>query len=358
LGGSYGENASSNGYWRYLNGTPTPNYAYSGMNDNVALSASGHLELRGGRGRRIETRWAWNALELERTLAAHGLLLRPLSDEELQGLAEVLAALGAEYAWDFREQRLHDTKALVGYLAPLGLVHADDAAAAVVISDAYLQPANARLRGRELLALVEADDSAWWSGSDNQSTYSWGGSTGSSDQTGAAYAPAMGLGLLLTSSRPWTRVWQGDATARFDAYPYRTLAWGAGTETQSHPVSGALTAKVGCYPSERVSLSLQDQLGGGNARIEHWANSTWVEGYDHLALSNSLSLAFSCQLAYLLTTSLSVGWTSNLEYRWQQDYANGPSDPGWLAYRDHYQSQPYNINSTPSLSFNLTDRLF
>jgi hypothetical protein len=323
----------------------------------VEGNLSGHGEVRAGSGRRIETRWAWNALETERVLREHGTLLRPLSSDEEQQLAALLSKIGSEVSWDFREQRLHDTRVLWDFLVANGCVAANEPDAAVILSDTYLLGTASRLRGYEALVLAEVDAQAtsnyWYYKYSNSSTYPSGPYL-------SIQEPAAGLGLLVAWSRPSSRAWQLDAVERLDYFPHRVRQEALNSyETKTRALSSALTLNLGYFPNERVSLTLSEELKLASAQLDHAdLYGSWQDSYDDLAVHSFLSLAFNCKLAYAFAASLNVGWAYAADYRQKLSFPNMPTGVNVDAYNAYYNGQPYLASSGPSITASLNYRLF
>jgi len=327
--------------------------------NTILYQGQGSAALTLGLGRRRETRWAWNALELSRQLREHGALKRELTDGELQRLAERLARQGSGYAWDFQEQRIRDTKELGAWLAESGAVERVSSVAAVVLmSEAYLLPVHPRLKGAELLLVADDQAGVTMDHVHDVEPPDFHFSRPESD-FGPRSADGPGVGLRWAWSRPLSRAWQCDLTQGWRYAPFQGIAANSATATAlvgERVLSCTTQALISYIPNARWSLSAGASLAYCNGRWEEWTGAgQWRTAYDQSAWSGGLGLDYQCQLASTLTVTLSASW------QWDVAYRSGESFGAAGSILDQYltwQGQPWSYHSSPSLSFTLSRRIF
>jgi hypothetical protein len=351
LNGAFTESQAESGHpSRYVG-------AYGNKSDVVAAE---HLELRAGFGRRVETRWAWNALETVNVLRNAGLLLRPLSDGEMQDLAGLLAQIGSEYAWDFRDQRLRDTHRLWNFLTNLGCLAQSNPESVVVLSDTYLLWTSPRLRGQEALVVAEADDAAArFTGYNVQPFLS---NYGTPDYfQSRLFDVAPGLAVQADWSRPLDRQWQFDAVERLDYRPYQDGGQSPEREATFQNLASNLSLDVGYFPTERLSAVATDIVALNTAQVEDWSmlsGGSLTDSYHAFNFTNTFNLNFTCAYTYLFSVSLSGDAIYGLQSRWASFYAGTGSGPGQNAFNAYFAGQPYNTNWDFGASLSATYRLF
>jgi hypothetical protein len=326
------------------------NFSYATTWHQGSTDASGHIEARFGTGRRIDTRWAWNALETVQVLKDHGVLLRPLGGDEFQELSALLARLGSEYSWDFREQRLHDTRVLRDFLTALGCVAPDNPDATVILSDTYLLWNSARLRGGDFVALAEIDDQANLLAGYNVDPFNSPYGTANYFQKWAG-DPAPGVGIQCDWSRPLDRRWQFDASERLDYRPYQDESVDGERETAFQGFLNAGSLDLGFFPSERLEVILSDSITASSSQVQNWSALTGgnlMDSYDSSNFQNTIALTLNCQFTYAFSMSLSAGLISSLQTQW----GSVLTGPGATA------GSPYEANSNYNLNFSVSYRLF
>lgn len=323
-------------------------------------SADDHLEVRAGFGRRVETRWAWDALETVKVLRDNGLLARPLTDMELQDLAGLMARIGSEYNWDFRDQRLHDTRLLWDFFTQRGCVLTSNPDVAVVLSDTYLLWNAARLRGQDAVVVAEVGDAVARMTGYNVQPFS--SPTGNPDYYFNHWSnPVPGVAVQMDWSRPWRRDWQGDISERLDYRPYQDKAINFARETIDQSVASVLTTNLGYFPSERLSFTVTDTLDLDTARLEDWndfSGGNWADGYNVFNCVDTASVGVNFAFTYLFSLSVTTSLTENLQSRWAAKYAGIATGPGSAAFNANFAGRPYSMLSSYVTAVNLTYRIF
>jgi hypothetical protein len=327
--------------------------------NTVLYQGQGSAELTLGLGRLRETRWAWNALELQRQLREHGALKRELSPAELQSLAERLARQGSAYAWDFQEQRISQTKELGAWLAESGAVERVSSVAAVVLmSEAYLLPVQPRLKGAELLLVADDQASLTLDHVHAIEPPDFGQMSSESD-FGPQSADGPGLGLRWAWSQPLSQAWQCDLTQGWRYAPYQGIAANSLTATGfvGEQVLSCTTQVLLSYiPNARWSASAGASLAYSNGQWQEWdGTGQWQTAYGQSAWAGGLGLNYQCQLASTLTVTLAAAWQWDAAYRSGERY---PSASPVLGPYLSWQDQPWAFHSIPSLSLTLSRRVF
>jgi len=356
-GGSWAWWRSSDSSWQSSTYPTQSIYRSDYLSQEIRLAASGSAELALGVGRRRETRWGWDALELQRVLQEHGALKRPLSAAELQKLAELSARLGSIYAWDFQEQRLKDTQALASFFAACGALDpARSVDAVVILSEDYLLPLQPRLRGAELMLVLEegaayASEESWnHSVQTNQPAYD-----SSSVDSYAGDAPA--VGLRWAWSRPLSPSWQLDLAQDSRYTPWDARQNGIYVLTVGvQAISSTASVSLAYIPSARWSWTLAVGAFAERRGQEESSNGVWNASWQELAWAADMQLAAQWQLASTCTGTLSLGWNWTSVRRWDETHA-GATGPVWSGYVAT-DGQPYSYNSQPEIRATVSQRLF
>jgi hypothetical protein len=323
------------------------------------LGAFGQADFTLGIGRRRETRWGWDALELQRVLQEHGALKRPLNPAELQRLAELAARLGSAYAWDFQEQRLTDTQALASFFASCGALDpAHSVDAVVILSEDYLLPLQPRLRGAELLLVLE--EGAGYQVEDDltQDIETHQPSAYTNVNTGTLEGDAPAVGLRWGWSRPLSPAWQLDLDqdSRYTPWDHRPAdAFDSVGGIQA--ISSTASVSLAYIPSARWSWTLAGGAYVDRRGVEENSNGAWAGTWQELAWATNLQLSAQWQLASTCTGTLSVGWDWSSGRRWGESDPNTVPGPAWNSYAA-MDGQPLNYSSEPVLNVTVSQRLF
>jgi hypothetical protein len=341
-------------------GSATAFYSGSQASEIENYSASGHVEFRFGVGRSVESRWAWNAIQLARDLSEVGSLLKPMTAEDLQELSGKMSEVGQAFPWDFRSKKRADTKMICDFLVEHDYIKVDDANAVDTVSDVYLDGNLSRPSGAYAVVLGEMQAGIAHGEITGHQTINgvYSNTVLYDQQHDFVNKPAPGAGLLAGFFRPLNTEWQANFTGRFDYLPFYRLE-GPTSSNQSRHAVGSLGGSVDYAPSTRVTLTLANQASAGSMHVEIQDQQpgpwTPLSTYDDLTVSDTLSLTYSCQLTYYVVGSLSGSLNYLYEARdnpWARTLSTGPATDAFEAQYD----QPFNSQWTPALNFNLAYR--
>ena len=342
-------------------GLPTPQVGYRTVRDQVTEGVGGHLEARLGLGRAVEARWAWNAMELVRDLGRSGCLVKPVSREDMLALSQLLARVGQEMTWDFRDKQLADTRRICRFLLDGGYLRSNDLDAVMRVSDLYLYQSIPRRMGNYAVALAEADFGNSWQkvsmGTTNLAT-AISQVSGQCSLYDDNVAP--GAGLEAGDFHPLSPSWQLDGTARLDYRPYQRLEAPLAS-VYGQDLLETLDLSLSFIPNTRLSATLSNQASFETRHVEMLGQGpTWtlLESYDDQTFQDGVTLSFSCQMAFYLVATLSGSLSYVNEQRFGPWTATFPQGPSLDAFVAQYLGQPFNNAWTSSANFSLTDRLF
>lgn len=337
--------------------------------ENDYYSFSTKLVSKAGVGRLIESKSAWKALELVREFERRGVLLKPLTHEDMQKLSGMIANSGQAFLWDARERRLSETRQYHAFFVERGYLPEGSLDGVVALMDMTLAYPNvARLNGKSAFAYMQWDhrsdhasrrEGYWKNGIDTDTA-----SSNYNTVTLNEASPAVGAEVAWAS--PVSRSWQLGLNSRlyYLSY-YQDRAYqdnrGAVLITTLNDISETLRLSVDYLPSTRLVFSWSGTTKVGRSRHEFgMVPSSFIgfEDYDKSYFSQSNRFSLSWQAAHYVVIQLYGSLFYSREDRSLKVSKMVATSPGVDDFLQRNGYKQYDGGWSSQVGLNLTYRLF